>query len=167
MHMSEEMVGNPSHETDLQSAKTECGVLLPLSRWRYLFHRVGHVTHWLGALAAQDASFSLQGWEDEELRAHVLRRCHSLSFGWRLLGAVVQTLQAMYRFGNALWTEDQGELQGTDLRWHTEPKTQTLAQIFADSPFLLEFQAAGGRRKPQIFAENHRKAQIRVRHLKP
>ena len=49
-------------------------------------------------------------------------------------------------------------------------------QIFADSPFLLEIPAFGGRRKPQktadfrrkpkIFAENRRKPQIGLRHLR-
>ena len=49
-------------------------------------------------------------------------------------------------------------------------------QIFADSPLLLEIQAFGGRRKPQIsagnrrkpqiFAENRRKPQIGVCHLR-
>ena len=32
-------------------------------------------------------------------------------------------------------------------------------QIFTDSPLLLEIQALGGRRKPQIFAENRRFSQ--------
>ena len=32
-------------------------------------------------------------------------------------------------------------------------------QIFADSPFLLEIPACGGRRKPQIFAGNQRFSQ--------
>ena len=49
-------------------------------------------------------------------------------------------------------------------------------QIFTDSPLLLEIQAFGGRRKPQktadfrrkpkIFAENRRKQQIGLRHLR-
>ena len=49
-------------------------------------------------------------------------------------------------------------------------------QIFADSPFLLEISAFGGRRKPQktadfrrkhkIFAENRRKPQIGLHHLR-
>ena len=49
-------------------------------------------------------------------------------------------------------------------------------QIFAGSPILLEIQAFGGRRKPQktadfhrkpkIFAENRRKPQIGLRHLR-
>ena len=47
-------------------------------------------------------------------------------------------------------------------------------QIFADSPFLLEIPAFGGkpqifadfRWKPKIFAENRRKAQIGLRHLR-
>ena len=60
-----------------------------------------------------------------------------------------------------------------------EPKTQIFTEnplIFADSPFLLEIQAFGGRRKPQktadfrrkaqIFAENRRKPQIGLRHLR-
>ena len=39
-------------------------------------------------------------------------------------------------------------------------------QIFADSPLLLEIVAFGGCRKPQIFAENRRKPQIGLRHLR-
>ena len=49
-------------------------------------------------------------------------------------------------------------------------------QIFADSPLLLQIQAFGGRRKPQktadlhrepkIFAENRRKPQFGLRHLR-
>ena len=49
-------------------------------------------------------------------------------------------------------------------------------QIFAESPFILEIPAFGGRRKPQetadfrrkpeIFAENRRKPQIGRRHLR-
>ena len=63
-------------------------------------------------------------------------------------------------------------LKGTELRYRESPKRQT----FADSPLLLETQAFGGRRKrqktadfrrkPKIFAENRRKAQIGLRHLR-
>ena len=38
--------------------------------------------------------------------------------------------------------------------------------IFADSPFLLEIEAFGGRRKLKIFAEDRRKPQIGLRHLR-
>ena len=40
----------------------------------------------------------------------------------------------------------------TEREREREPKTQ----IFPDSPLVLEIPAFGGRRKPQIFAENRR-----------
>ena len=68
--------------------------------------------------------------------------------------------------------ENPGALKGTELRWQRDPKPQTLA----DSLLLLEISAFGGHRKPQktadfcrkpkIVAENRRKPQIGLRHLR-
>ena len=52
-----------------------------------------------------------------------------------------------------------GALKGTELRWQRAPKTQIFAENRRFSqihPLILEIQAFGGRRKPQIFAGNRR-----------
>ena len=72
-----------------------------------------------------------------------------------------------------------GALKGTELRWQREPETQIFAEHRRFSqirPFSWKFQhleGAGNRRKPQIFArkpkivaENRRKLQIGLRHLR-
>ena len=79
----------------------------------------------------------------------------------------------------ATTTITQGALKGTELRWQREPKTQTFAENRRFSqihPFSWKFkhlEGAGNRRKPQIFArkpkifaENRRKPQIGLRHLR-
>ena len=75
----------------------------------------------------------------------------------------------------------QRALNGTERKVTERERTQNAdfrrkPQILADSPFLLEIPAFGGRRKPQktadfrrkpqIFAENRRKPQIGLRHLR-
>ena len=76
-------------------------------------------------------------------------------------------------------TPFRGALKGTELRRQREPKTQIFAENHRFSqihPFSWKFQhleGAGNRRKPQIFAgfpkifaENCRKPQIGLRHLR-
>ena len=65
-------------------------------------------------------------------------------------------------------------LKGTELRWQREPKTQILAEttdfriftLFLEIPVWRAQETADFRRKPKIFAEDHRKPQIGLRHLR-
>ena len=89
-------------------------------------------------------------------------------------GSLKITSEKKTNFQGKRQPQNQGALKVTELRWQRAPKTQIFAekpQIFADSPLLLEIiwraqETADFRRKPQTFAENRRKPQIGLRHLR-